>query len=475
MMRWEARCALLTLLALAFATSRLLAAAAPAKTPPRLSREQATQQAAAFARAFDVPVIKASRARLSGSTWVLRSGLSTVVIRDDTGQLLELGRGERPGPGAKPVTKEQAIASATHLLKVAGAPADVKLGEPEWNDLRWSFRCQRQTPQGVPYYDGRVSIVIDAAGHVETARLYWSPSPRISAKQAKEKAAAFAKAAGLPWDDTATPTLMYTGDPRDQTGPTQWEVRCRGARLFLRGDTGAVHLFHRPVATRPEPGKRPPTEEEAVAAAARVLRLLGAAPNAPPAATKTSDGGWHLAWERRTPDGVFYYADTTSASVDATGQVVSAWVNWHHRPPASTKARVSKRRAAKLAVDAARKLGLLGTDQRKVTARLEIVPARGFESELSNQQDVPTRLAWVVSIVRPAARRERVVAIDAADGKALGTYSVLWVASAEQRAHTRAVRLAAWVALGPLVAALVAAAAYLARRREEKAAEEQEE
>jgi hypothetical protein len=474
MMRWEARVALLMLVALACIAPPLLAATS-AKAPPRLSAEQATRRARAIAKAFEVPVDKAAVARFSGSTWTLGTGFPRVVIRDDTGQLLELYRPrEAPPPGAKPFTRVQATAIAARVLKVAGTPADAGLGEPEQLWGRWWFHCRRQSPQGVPYDDGRTAIVIDDAGHVEQVRLYWSSLPRISAGQAKEKAAAFAKAAGLPWDDTATPTLECTGDPRDQTGPTRWNVRGRDAGVVLRGDTGAVLGFGRGDATGPDSGVKPVTEEEAVAAATRVLRVVGAAPGGEPQQASASARGWNLAWERHTPDGIPYETDSITATVDATGRVVSASFDWHSRPPESTKAKLPEKQAMRLALDWARQSGWLDTGHHRATAGLRVIRPSDFGRAFTQDYDVPTRLTWAVSIVPTEGGSSQIIAVDAADGEILGRNSGDWVPPPKPRTLAPRAQLAFWVAIGPLVAGIAAVVAYLARRREGKPVEEQE-
>jgi hypothetical protein len=216
------RCVMLLIaMAVVFAASPLFAGAPRRKAQPRLTQEQATRRLTAIAKEFGVPLDEGATARFAGSTWTLGSRSSRVLMRDGTGQILEVGR---PSVETKPIAKEQAMAAAAHVLKVAGAPPDAKLGEAELVGKQWQVRYGRQTAEGTPYDDDRAGILIGPDGLLQLALLHWSPAPppastkvEVTKQQAVQAAKGFVKRSRLPGSyDQLIETSLCVVQPNDR-------------------------------------------------------------------------------------------------------------------------------------------------------------------------------------------------------------------------------------------------------------------
>lgn len=248
---------------------------------------------------------------------------------------------------------------------------------------------------------------------------------RISAEEALQIAATFAKAMDIPFGEGAT--VEFLDPEREYLTPSAWELRFYSfSTIRVDASTGRAIMFGDLSAAMAQRGTTAAlTAEKAIELARPAAEALGLPSDAQlKEAHPGSEGTWSVRWGRVGPQGAFYEDDGLYVLVGPSGQVIAGNLRWSSRPPGNTEVKVTKERAEQVARDFARASGKLRSEPM-IAAELRVVHPNGYWTEHPIRHiryDSPTRLAWVVTLTQGQAAHgyEMIVWIDAADATILG-------------------------------------------------------
>ncbi len=249
--------------------------------------------------------------------------------------------------------------------------------------------------------------------------------PLMPANEAVSIAERFAQKLNLPLKGVAKTEFL---DPnRNFLTPPSWSVRFDpSGTVQVDAETGQVLAFQVSSSTTARRGRRTISQGQVVDTATKVAEAMGRPEDAvlESALRSSYENDWSVTWRRRTPDGIPFYDDELTVHLgSASGQPTGAHMRWSGRMPESMEVRVSKEQAEALALRFATKRGPL-LRKPTFTAELRIVHPNGHwtkDSLRGVRYDDPTRLAWVVEVLREPAQVSRMIFwIDAANGSLLG-------------------------------------------------------